>query len=109
MFRSLSHRLVGGAALKSRSVTLALGEGTIAKGLGVVQERFPDVEIGSYPYNRNGNFGVRLVLRSTDEASLEQARLAVDALIGDLGGSGDWDPAEQAVSASGSPAERAAE
>ena len=109
MFRSLSHRLVGGASLKSRSVTLALGEGTIAKGLAVVQERFPDVEIGSYPYNRNGNFGVRLVLRSTDEATLEQARSSVDDLIAELGGNGDWDPAERPATEGESPAERAAE
>ena len=108
MFRSLSHRLVGGAPLRSCSVTLALGEGTIAKGLAVVQERFPDVEIGSYPYNRNGNFGVRLVLRSTDEEILKEVRSAVNALILDLGGSGDWESADQQTSGSEGPEERAA-
>ncbi len=92
MFKSLSHRLVGGAPLRSCSVMVALGEGTIAKGLGRIQDRIPAVEIGSYPFNRNGNFGVRLVLRSTEEDHLEDARAAVDALIRDLGATAAWDP-----------------
>ncbi len=109
MFQSLRHRLVGGVPLQSKTVTVGLGEGTIAAGLGEVQARFPEVEIGSYPFNRNGNFGVRLVLRSTDAAILEEAAGAVDAMIGALGGGGDWEPGERPVKESPGQEEQGSE
>ncbi|WP_299391198.1 molybdopterin-binding protein [Pelagibius sp.] len=95
MFQSLRHRLAGGEPLLSLTVSVDLGEGVLAAGLGAVQERFPDVELGSYPFNRNGTFGVRLVLRSTDAQRLKAAAQAVDELILELGSRGDWDPAGQ--------------
>lgn len=95
MFQSLRHRLAGGAPLQSKTVTIGLGEGTIAASLGEIQTRFPAVEIGSYPFNRQGNFGVRVVLRSTDEAVLEEAAGAVDTMIAALGGDGDWEPGDR--------------
>ena len=96
MFQSLRHRLAGGAPLRSRTVTVPLGEGTLAEPLAVVQDRFADLEIGSYPFTRDGRFAVRLVLRSTDEARLDQVAAAVDRLIGDLGSRGVWEPASGA-------------
>ena len=47
MFESLSHCLTGGRPLLSQSVVAALPEGVMATGLGEIQERYPDVEIGS--------------------------------------------------------------
>jgi len=94
MFDSLSHRLVGGKPMQSRSVTVERGESFIANGLAGVQERFPEVEIGSYPFNRNGTFGTRLVLRSTEDEVLTAAAEAVDALIADLGIESQWDAAQ---------------
>src|SRR5882762_10478772 len=49
IFNELKHRLKGGAKMLSRSVSCTLGEGTIAKDLGALQERYGDLEIGSYP------------------------------------------------------------
>jgi molybdenum cofactor synthesis domain-containing protein len=63
-----------------------LGEGTLAKDLSALQDRYADVEIGSYPYFRRGDFGVTLVLRATDQARLAAAAEDVKALILDLGG-----------------------
>ena len=51
-----------------------------------MQERYPDVEIGSYPYFRRGDFGVTLVLRGTDRERLAAATDELKALIRDLGG-----------------------
>jgi len=51
IFSELKHRLKGGAALLSRSVSCALAEGTLAKELGDLQARYADLEIGSYPYS----------------------------------------------------------
>ena len=91
MMESLKHRRVGGEPLLSRSVSVGLPEGTLAQNLGSLQDRFPEVEIGSYPYQRDGRFGVRLVLRATDPRRLDQVEKNLDAIILELGGEGKWD------------------
>lgn len=94
MFGSVKHRLTGGKPLRSRTVMVELGESFVADGLAAVQDSHPDVEIGSYPFNRGGTFGTRLVLRSTEEGSLAAAAAALDALILSLGIEGVWEKAE---------------
>ncbi len=91
MFESLSPGLVGGAPLKSRSVTIYLPESRMAPSLTALQDRYPDVEIGSYPFSRDGRFGARLVLRSTEDARLEAAGTELEATLRDLGGEPTWD------------------
>ena len=73
--------LVGGRPLLSRTVTCWLGEGTLAEGLGRIQERHPDVSIGSYPHFRAGRFGVSLVLRADDAWLLGAATEDVAVLV----------------------------
>ena len=46
IFAQLKYRLVGGEKMLSRSISCHLAEGTLAKDLGLLQERYPDVEIG---------------------------------------------------------------
>ncbi len=91
MFESLSHRLVGGTPLQSRSVTIYLPESRMAPSLAALQERYPEVEIGSYPFSREGRFGARLVLRSTEEARLAAAGTELEAALRELGGEPIWD------------------
>ncbi len=86
IFAQLAHRLKGGDKVLSRSVSCRLGEGTLAKELGELQARWPDLEIGSYPYFRRGDFGVTLVLRGTDSGRLAAATDELAALIRALGG-----------------------
>jgi molybdenum cofactor synthesis domain-containing protein len=86
IFIELKHRLAGGDRLLSRSVSCALAEGAIAKDLAALQARYPDLEIGSYPYYRRSDFGVTLVLRGTNPARLGEATEALKALIRALGG-----------------------
>ena len=85
IFEQLKHRLVGGDKLLSRSVSCQLAEGTLAADLGHLQQRYPDVEIGSYPIMRRGSFGVNLVLRGRDPARLAQATEEVAAMVRKLG------------------------
>ncbi len=86
IFEQLKYRLAGGDKVLSRSVSCGLGEGVLAKDLSALQDRWPDVEIGSYPYFRRGDFGVTLVLRGTERARLAAATEAVKALVRELGG-----------------------
>lgn len=87
IFSELRHRLRGGARLYSRSVSCALSEGALAKDLGALQERYSDLEIGSYPYFRRSDFGVTLVLRGTEKerlaAAVEELKTLIRALAGD--------------------------
>ncbi len=76
--------LAGGAVVLSRTITSRLAESRIAEGLGVIQERWPNVEIGSYPHFQAGHFGVSLVLRSTDQEALGRAEAEVQALVAQL-------------------------
>ncbi len=87
MFDSVKHRLVGGAKMLARSVNCRLAEGTIAKDLTEIQARFPQIDIGSYPFwSRGGGFGVSLVLRGTDAQDLARATEEVAAMILRFGG-----------------------
>ncbi len=85
MFEGLKHRLVGGAPVLSRTVSAHVGEGTIAEGLGALQQRHADLEIGSYPYYRQGRYGASFVLRGTEPARIEAAAEELRALIRALG------------------------
>jgi molybdenum cofactor synthesis domain-containing protein len=83
MFNSMKHRLVGGSPVLSRTVRTNLPEGIIAEPLGSLQQRFEDVDIGSYPAFRNGKPSVSLVLRGTDDARLLAAAAElIDTLKG---------------------------
>ena len=86
IFDQLKHRLVGGEKVLSRSVSCHLAEGTLAKDLGVLQARYSDLEIGSYPYFRRSDFGVTLVIRGTDRQRIGAAVEELKTLIRTLGG-----------------------
>jgi len=82
MFTALAPTLHGGTPVQSRAVHAAgLLEGSIAEGLGAIQDRYPALDLGSYPYYRlNGN-GVALVAKGTDTAALDACIAEVTALI----------------------------
>lgn len=85
MFEGLKSALTGGARVLSRTVACTIGEGTVAAGLGAIQARYPEIEIGSYPYFRAGSFGTSLVLRGADAGRLDAAVEEVRALVRSLG------------------------
>jgi molybdenum cofactor synthesis domain-containing protein len=86
MFDGVAGSLRGGRPMLARTVTSGLPEGVLAKGLAQIQERYGDIDIGSYPWYRAGAFGTSLVLRGTDEKRLGAAAAEVAALVKALGG-----------------------
>ncbi|RME32813.1 MAG: competence/damage-inducible protein A [Gammaproteobacteria bacterium] len=84
MFESIAGRLEGGPPLLSRTVVTRHAESRLAPGLAAIQERFPAVSIGSYPFFRMGSMGVRVVLRGTDATLLDQAEREVREMLGCL-------------------------
>jgi molybdenum cofactor synthesis domain-containing protein len=85
MFESIRHEIAGGPRLLSLSLAVPLPEGDIAQPLRLAQSRFPDVEMGSYPTYRAGQFETAIVLRSTDAALLDRAGGAVRQILRGLG------------------------
>lgn len=77
MLRGLDGTLAGGRPVVSRAVGAWTQESRVADLLARVQKDHDGVQVGSYPFWRDGQGGANFVLRSVDEASLAAA---VDAL-----------------------------
>jgi molybdenum cofactor synthesis domain-containing protein len=70
--------LKGGARVRSRAITVLAPEGDVAAaGLGDIQARFPELEIGSYPFWRPEGPGTTIVFRGTDQAEIDAAAEAL--------------------------------
>jgi molybdenum cofactor synthesis domain-containing protein len=94
MFDGIKPRLKGGPPVLSRAVACGLAEGVLAKGLGELQARYIEFDLGSYPWFRRGQYGTSLVWRGTDKARLDAATEELKALIRSLGG----EPVEEPLS-----------
>jgi molybdenum cofactor synthesis domain-containing protein len=80
MFAAIEHELKGGDPILSESVDLYRREGDIAAPLDAIARRYADVEIGSYPFSRDGRFGASIVVRGTDRARLAAAIAEISEL-----------------------------
>ncbi len=86
MFANLLPTLEGGAPIASRAVhAVGLLEGSVAAGLEAIQKRYPDLDLGSYPFYRATGNGVALVAKGTDPAQAEACIDEVTALIREMG------------------------
>lgn len=85
MFDGLKAELKGGAKMLARTVSGYVGEGTIAKDLEALQNRYPMLEIGSYPFFRAGKFGASFVIRGTDKDRIDAAAVELHGVIRNLG------------------------
>ena len=85
MFDGLLPTLKGGAKVLSRAVTVFAPEGDVAAGLSEIQARFPELEIGSYPFFRVEGPGTTVVLRGQDPMRIDAAADALLALATRLG------------------------
>ena len=79
MVASVLPTLTGGAPLLSRTLPLMRGEGDIAGPLGAFAKEFPDLSVGSYPFQKDGIYGSNIVVRSSDAALLDRAMTALEA------------------------------
>ena len=71
MIGGLNNVLVGGDPILSKTINLRTYESEIAESLTEVQNNNNEVEIGSYPFFRQGKLGVSIVLRSIDKNKIE--------------------------------------
>jgi molybdenum cofactor synthesis domain-containing protein len=73
MLQAATRFLKTGKKMLSSALDLHRPEGEIAGMFSDLQQRYPDVPMGSYPFMRDGKPGTQLVLRSTDAARLAEA------------------------------------
>ncbi len=70
-----------GPAIHSMTVSGFVAESVIAAELTAIAARYPQLDIGSYPWVRLGRFGTALVVRGTDKTAVETAADDVAALV----------------------------
>ena len=86
MFGTLEQKLGRGTPISMRAVHgLRIKEGSIAAGLGAIQQRFPMLDLGSYPFYRESGGGVAIVAKGTDAAALDEAIAEAELLIASQG------------------------
>lgn len=90
MLDSLTGTLEGGAPLLSETLGCWTAESEVAEVLREVEKAHENVQIGSYPFFRDGRVGANFVIRSTSQEDLKSA---IDTLCEALGEEGlDFTP-----------------
>jgi molybdopterin-biosynthesis enzyme MoeA-like protein len=70
-----------GNKMTSKSIDVFMPESYVAEELSKMQDNYPEVEIGSYPFNKEGQFGTSLVMRSTNLDTLERCASDVAEMV----------------------------
>jgi len=81
MLEEILPKLQHGVAFVSQSVSGFVAESKVAEGLAAIAARYPQLDIGSYPWEREGRHGTALVTRGTDSAAVAAATDEVFALV----------------------------
>jgi len=81
MLEGMYDYLERGEIIHSKSLDIMVGESFFAEDLAEIQDKFPTVLVGSYPFSRDGVYGATIVLRSTRESDLDSCELLVKELI----------------------------
>jgi molybdenum cofactor synthesis domain-containing protein len=81
MVASVLPTLTGGAPLISRTLRVERGEGDIAGPLRELATAYPDLSMGSYPYQKDGRYGAHVVMRGNDAAALDAAMARLGAIF----------------------------
>jgi molybdenum cofactor synthesis domain-containing protein len=79
MVASVLPTLTGGDPLVSRTLRIDRGEGDIAGPLGDLAAAYPDLSIGSYPFQKDGRYGSNIVIRGVDTVQVDTAIAALAA------------------------------
>jgi molybdenum cofactor synthesis domain-containing protein len=81
MVASVLPTLIGGAPLKSQTYRIERGEGIVATPLRTLAEKYADLSIGSYPFQKDGAFGTNIVIRGADNAEVTKAMAELIAIF----------------------------
>ncbi len=85
MLENILPLLKEGPPILSHTVTCSLRESEIAEKLSALQDKYSDIDIGSYPQYRSGPNSLSLVLKSTRPERLKEATAELVEIIKSLG------------------------
>lgn len=85
MLEAVLPLLEKGERIHTKSVDAMAGESKVSFGLERIQNEFPTVEIGSYPFRVEGKSGTSLVVRGTDREKVEAAFTQVNHMLDEMG------------------------
>ncbi len=83
MVSYLDSIIASGKKILSLSCDTGLRESAIADDLSKIQDQYPEVDIGSYPYFKEKP-GTVLVMRSTDEIKITECNKVINLLVSKL-------------------------
>tara|TARA_B100000242_G_scaffold261871_1_gene207953 strand:+ start:23 stop:775 length:753 start_codon:yes stop_codon:yes gene_type:complete len=72
MLGGIKNKIIGGNPIISHTISLRTFESHIADSLTAVQNKYNNVEIGSYPFFQAGKLGVSIVMRSDDQDLIDK-------------------------------------
>lgn len=81
MLQSALPMLKHGKMVKTLVLDVIVGESKIAVQFENLQKQYPDVEMGSYPFTRDGRHATSLVLRSTNYDLLDKSFAELKATL----------------------------
>ncbi len=73
MFDEIVKSLDEGLRYYKKTISTTLSEGIIGDYIQEIQNKFPSLEIGSYPYFKKNSFGVSLVVKGDDNETVSKA------------------------------------
>ncbi|MEM7617434.1 MAG: molybdopterin-binding protein [Pseudomonadota bacterium] len=89
MFFALKPLLNCGKEILSEDITIHMVESEIAEIMKIIQEKFKDVTIGSYPFviegeNNNKKFGTNIVIRSQEQDKITKVKNLIETEVNKL-------------------------
>ena len=81
MVAGLKNKIIGGKKILSKTISVSTVESEIAKPLEDIQNKFKNIEIGSYPFFRLGKVGVSIVMRSTEKNQIDDCSKQIVSFI----------------------------
>ena len=81
MLPQLKEVLVSGKKIVSLSCDAKVRESAIAVELSNIQDKYPDIDIGSYPYSKEGSFGTMIVMRSIEVDKALVCKAEVESML----------------------------
>jgi len=81
MLGGLNNKIIGGRKIISKTLNLRTVESEISAPLEKVQKKYKSLEIGSYPFFKQGKLGVSLVIRSDKIKLIEKCKKEIITFI----------------------------
>ena len=81
MLGGLKNEIIGGNPILNKTINLSTVESEIAESLERIQKKFKDIEIGSYPFFKQGKVGVSIVMRSTELEQIKDCAKQIQSCI----------------------------